>query len=101
MPGEGTVSIGEIDLAITMGDYPIWITKIVEFVVVDIPSAYNVILERPILISLGAVSSVRYLSLKFPTPKGVGIIKGDQLAARECYNISTRGRGSQQPKLWC
>ena len=91
--GEGTASIGAIDLAVTLGEYPISVTKIVEFVVVDIPLAYNVILGRPILILLGAVSSIRHLSLQFPTPRGVGIIKGDQLAARECYNISTRGRG--------
>ena len=26
-------------------------------------------------------------------PRGVGIVRGDQLAARECYNISIRGRG--------
>lgn len=87
--GEGTVCMGVIDLAVTLGEYPISVMKIVEFVVVDIPSAYNIILERPLLISLGAVSSVRHLSLKFPMPRGMGIIKGDQLAARECYNIST------------
>ena len=32
--------------------------------------------------------------MKFSTPKGTGILRGDQLAARECYNISTRGRAT-------
>lgn len=75
--GEGIASIEAVDLTVTLGEYPILVTKIVEFVVVDTPSAYNVILGRPILISLGAASSVRHHTLKFPTPRGVGTIKGD------------------------
>ena len=35
---------------------------------------------------------MRHLAIKFPTPRGPGIIRDDQLATRECYNISTRGR---------
>ena len=67
--------------------------KVVEFDVVDTPSEYNVLLGRPILIALEAVASARHLALKFLTPKGIGTIKGDQLAGRECYSISIRGRG--------
>ena len=65
----------------------------IDFVVVDIKSAYNLIIGRPLLASLGAISSIRYLTLKFPTPRGIGIVRGDQLAAQECYNILIRGRG--------
>ena len=28
--------------------------------------------------------------IKFPTEEGVGEVKGDQLAARRCYNISMK-----------
>ena len=42
--GEDIASIGAIDLAVTLGEYPIFVTKIVEFVVVDIASTYNFIL---------------------------------------------------------
>ena len=28
--------------------------------------------------------------MKFPTEEGVGEVKGDQLAARRCYNISMK-----------
>ena len=35
--GEGIASIGAIDLVVTLGEYPILVTKIVEFVVVDTP----------------------------------------------------------------
>lgn len=60
--GEGIVSIGVVDLVVTLEEYPALVTKIVEFIVVDTPSAYNVILGRPILITLGAISSVRHLA---------------------------------------
>ena len=36
---------------------------------------------------------VRHLAIKFPTPSDIGTLKGDQLAARECYSISMRGKG--------
>ena len=84
-----------IELAVTLGEYPLSVTKMIDFVVVDIKSAYNLIIGRPLLASLGAISSVRHLTLRFPMPRGVGIVKGDQLAARECYNISIRGRGQR------
>ena len=61
--------MGAVNLAVTLEEYSISATKIVEFVVVDTPSAYNVLLGRLILIALGAVTSVRHLALKFPTPK--------------------------------
>jgi hypothetical protein len=28
--------------------------------------------------------------MKFPTEEGVGVLRGDQLAARRCYNISMK-----------
>ena len=53
--------------------------------VVDYSSAYNVILERPILNSWNAVTSTYHLIIKFPTDYGVGELRGDQVAAHECY----------------
>ena len=91
--GDGTSCAGMIELAVTLGEYPLSVTKMIDFVVVEIKSAYNLIIGRPLLASLGAISSIRHLTLKFPTPRGVGIVRGDKLAARECYNISIRGRG--------
>ena len=48
--------MGSIKLPVTLGDYPVSATKMMEFVVVDLPSAYNVLLGRPALVGLGAVS---------------------------------------------
>uniref|UniRef100_A0A2N9J3I5 Integrase catalytic domain-containing protein n=1 Tax=Fagus sylvatica TaxID=28930 RepID=A0A2N9J3I5_FAGSY len=56
--------------------------------VVDCPSAYNVIIGRPTLNRLRAVTSTYHLLVRFPTEHGIGEMKGDQAMARECYLTS-------------
>ncbi|GKU99702.1 hypothetical protein SLEP1_g12506 [Rubroshorea leprosula] len=46
---------------------------------------FNAILGRAILCELKAVISQPYLCMKFPTPQGVGVLKGNQKMARACY----------------
>ena len=48
-------------------------------------SAYNAIIGRPTLNSWKAVTSTYHLIIKFPTEYGVGELRGNQVAARECY----------------
>lgn len=67
-------------------------TKQVDFLVVDCPSTYNVILGRPTLNCLKVVTSTYCLKAKFPTPYGIGEISGDQLQARECYHVVLASR---------
>ena len=69
----------------TAGDYPQQITKEIAFLVVDCSSPYNAILERPTLNSWKAVTSTYHLMIKFLTEYGVGELRGNQVAARECY----------------
>nr|XP_023913035.1 uncharacterized protein LOC112024656 [Quercus suber] len=57
----------------------------VTFLVVDCSSAYNAIIGRPTLNSWKAVTSTYHLMIKFPTEYRVGELRGDQVAARECY----------------
>ena len=64
--GTRVLPLGAITLSVTVGDYPQQITKDVTFLVVDFSSAYNGILGRPTL-------------------NGIGELRGDQVAARECY----------------
>ena len=52
---------------------------------VDYSSIYNAILGRPTLNSWKAVTSTYHLLIKFPTNYGVGELRGNQVAARECY----------------
>ena len=61
------------------------ITRDVTFLVVDCSSAYNGILERPTLNSWKAATSTYHLMIKFPTEYGIRELRGDQVAARECY----------------
>ena len=72
-------------LTMTMGTYPVQLTRQLDFLVVDCPSSYNVITGRPTLNKWKATTSTYYLKVKFPTDNGVGEVKGDQVLARECY----------------
>ena len=77
--------LGAITLSVVVGDYPQQIAKDVTFLVVDCSSAYNAILGRPILNSWKAVTSTYHLMIKFPTDYSMGELRGNQVAAHECY----------------
>ena len=52
---------------------------------VDCSSTYNGILGRPTLNYWKAATSTYHLMIKFPTEYGIGELRGDQVATRECY----------------
>ena len=54
------------------------------------PSAYNMLLGRPFLNAIRAVPSAYHMVIKFPTEKGVGMVRGNQRVARECYSTSMK-----------
>ena len=83
--GTRVLPLGAITLFVMVGNYPQQIIKDVTFLVVDYSSAYNAILGRPTLNSWKAVTSTYHLMIKFPTDYGVGELRGNQVAARECY----------------
>ncbi|KAK1404553.1 hypothetical protein POM88_004158 [Heracleum sosnowskyi] len=82
---------GTIQLPVSLGDNPHVATQIVTFTVVDQPCAYNAIIGRPILKEMKVVTSVYHLTMKFPTPTGVGQVKGCQYDSRVCYNQAMKG----------
>ena len=77
--------LGAVTLSVMVGDYPQQIIRDVTFLVVDCSSAYNGILGRPTLNSWKAATSTYHLMIKFPTEYGTGELRGDHVAARECY----------------
>ena len=88
--------MGAITLSVTVGDYPQQITKEVTFLVVDCSSACNAILGRPTLNSWKEVASTDHLMIKFPTKYGVGEMRGNQIATRECYIAMLKMEDQQQ-----
>lgn len=60
---------------------------------VDAPSAYNAILGRGRLNAIEALVSTSHLMMKFPTERGVGVEKGQQQVARDCYLVALKGKG--------
>uniref|UniRef100_A0A2N9F8I3 Integrase catalytic domain-containing protein n=1 Tax=Fagus sylvatica TaxID=28930 RepID=A0A2N9F8I3_FAGSY len=83
--GTSIYPLGMVTLQIIVGTHPKQAIKKVNFLVVDCPSAYNVIIGRPTLNRLRAVTSTYHLLVRFPTENGIGEMKGDQAMARECY----------------
>ncbi|XP_075649736.1 uncharacterized protein LOC142620219 [Castanea sativa] len=83
--GTRVYPLGVVTLSVTMGDYPHQITKDVIFLVVDCSLAYNAILGIPTLNAWKAVTLTYHLMIKFPTEYGVGELRENQIAVRECY----------------
>ncbi|KAL1218036.1 hypothetical protein V5N11_032881 [Cardamine amara subsp. amara] len=83
---EISMSLGTIRLLVLVAG----VSKIVEFTVFDRPAAYNVILGTSWIYQMKAVPSMYHQCVKFPTPNGVGNVKGDQKMSRSCYLISHR-----------
>ncbi|XP_012858055.1 PREDICTED: uncharacterized protein LOC105977295 [Erythranthe guttata] len=88
--GEGILSMGEVELPVSLGEDPCRITKLIKFLVVDRPSPYNIILGRPAIHTFKSVPSSYHQKWKFPTPYGMGEVLGDRRLARECYARALR-----------
>ncbi|KAL0340407.1 UNVERIFIED_CONTAM: hypothetical protein Sradi_4557500 [Sesamum radiatum] len=91
--GEMIEPLGKVMLPLSLGSLPNRPTKMVKFLVVKAPSAYNIILGRSNLNLFRAIASTFHMKRKFPTSVGVGEAVGDELIARVCYiNTLKRSR---------
>ena len=88
--GERVLPLGSVQLMLTLGDPPCQATTTVRFLIVEAPSAYNMILGRPSLNAIRAVPFAYHMVIKFPTANGVGMVRGNQRIARECYSTSMK-----------
>ncbi|RWW73079.1 hypothetical protein BHE74_00019069 [Ensete ventricosum] len=97
--GDTTTLVGVATLPMTSDDEPRTKTFMVPFMVVDLPSAYNVIIKRPTLNKLRAIISTYHRSMKFPTSAGPGEIRSDPWESRRCYLAATiiPKRGKETP----
>ncbi|KAM1083481.1 hypothetical protein ACFX19_022281 [Malus domestica] len=96
--GDIVQPLGSIHLPFTIGTCPCIATITTNFLVVDCPTAYNVIFRRTGINDLKAMVYTHMLLMKFPTPYGNGYIRGDQLSARSCYNTSVKQQHLLMPK---
>ncbi|KAI0519511.1 hypothetical protein KFK09_006960 [Dendrobium nobile] len=85
---------GAISLPVVLGEFPRQATHSIQFIVVKSESAYNAIFGRPLQAIFGIVASVPHLKLKFLTPTGVSIVRGDQQIAQSCYLRQAQPRPS-------
>ena len=76
--GEKVLPLGSIQLVLTLGEPPCQETTTARFLIVDAPSAYNMLLGRPSLNAIKAIPSAYHMMIKFPTVSGVEMVQGDQ-----------------------
>ncbi|KAJ8419758.1 hypothetical protein Cgig2_011796 [Carnegiea gigantea] len=94
-----------IRLSVRFGDKTKSKSLEVDFLIVDVPTGYNVIIGRPTLHKVKAVIAPCLLQLQLEADDGnIGKMRGDQRTTRECYLVSikpliewTRERGTTEP----
>ncbi|CAL8993945.1 unnamed protein product [Prunus brigantina] len=101
--GDVVEPIRSIQLPLAIDSGPRRTFLCTHFLVVNCPTAYNAIIGRPALTRMKAILSPHMLLLKFPTPSGIGQVRGDQLSAQICYVSSTeesatRASGRRAPE---
>ncbi|XP_025618967.1 uncharacterized protein [Arachis hypogaea] len=89
--GERVPIKGYIWLRTTMGNNPLSKTLDIQYLIVDCPSPYNIILGRPALNMFRAVVSTYHLCVKFQAQDNkIATIHSDRQQARQCYNASLK-----------
>jgi len=82
---------GHIELRTTFTDGTTSRTTNIRYLVVNAPSAYNILLGRPALNRIRVVASTRHMKMKLPSLEGTVItIKSDQKEAKKCYENSLK-----------
>ncbi|XP_022028954.1 uncharacterized protein LOC110930045 [Helianthus annuus] len=101
--GEVVRPIGQITLPTTFKDNDRSRTVQLTFLVVGTHSSHNVILGRPGLRALGAISSTIHGAIKFPTEAGVATIfsESNSFVAEVRHAAETSSKKSEVPtELW-
>jgi hypothetical protein len=79
-----------ISLLVITGFELVQATIMIDFILINKPSAYHAIIERPALNALRAVVSTTYLTMKFLTKMGIGVVRRSQEVARFCFNATLK-----------
>ena len=65
------------------------------FLILDAPSAYNILLGRASLNAIRAIPSAYHIVIKFPTMNRVGMDQGDSRSQRVLLGINETKNGKQ------
>ncbi|XP_057774797.1 uncharacterized protein LOC130993776 [Salvia miltiorrhiza] len=90
--GETKTTMGEIDLPV----YAEGVNQSTKFLVINAPSAFNVILGRPWIHDMEAVPSTYHQVIRFPTKWGIKEIRGEQKDSRACYQTTMKAKQATQ-----
>jgi hypothetical protein len=92
VPGSANYPLGRIALNICFGNQQNYRREKLDFEVMDCPSQYHAILERPTFSRFMAVPHYTYLVFKMPGPRGIITVKGSfevsDLCDREFHKIA-------------
>jgi hypothetical protein len=88
IPGQSFSVNGRIDQEVLCGSGDNKHLEMLPFKVASFNIGYNYILGSPFLLKFMAVVHTAYTTIKMPSPKGVIIIKANQLDALACKNAS-------------
>lgn len=77
-PGNMVIFKGIITLLITIGKVPHQVVYMIDFIIVDYPGAYNIILGRSFLAANKVMVPMHYYDIKIPTARAIITINEDQ-----------------------
>lgn len=75
------------DLPLCLGEAPSKATQMTTFMIINQPSTYNIIIERPAFNAFHVIPSAYHMTMKFSTVEGVWVVKRDQTDTRKYYAI--------------
>ena len=99
--GNLVIPLGTIILPVRVGEKDESRTMPIRFTVVNLTFPYNAIMGLPLIYKIKAAIFPHQLLLQFERDDGhVGILKGDQMTARQClFNTLKRGREERFPTV--
>ncbi|XP_052203123.1 uncharacterized protein LOC127808589 [Diospyros lotus] len=82
---DAVIPTKRISLPLTIGDSDRQAIMMTNFLIIDSPFTYNVVMGRPAMNDLNLVISTKAFTAKFSTPNGTGCIRGEQYSTKCCY----------------
>ena len=89
VPGVSCAPMGKIWVDVAFGTKENCRVESIEFEVVDLESAYHVLLGRPALGKFMISTHIAYLKMKMPGPNGIITISGDYKRAIQCASAGS------------